>query len=284
MKKSFWIPLLALILFPILAGAQGTKPVIRFMPFISENIGYEEVRLIETLIQSYLSDFGEVVTFFALSPENIIPSSSQDFDLLTKVPDYIFSGSIRSDRETRIFSLELLTTGTGETVSYVSVHKNTSDLILKARSLVETAFNSGYVPAMGEEKPEPAEVLTENGIAGLWRGDPGIELIRLQRNGRGVAIFSSGARMDLAYSIEQNTLKLKQTSHNNERFYHPLPFEVAKALSTAAEPMAWELFLYEKGTTLRGIKRTTEVRYEGTAVLEFLPNTVREVVWTKSAH
>ncbi|MDR3138059.1 MAG: hypothetical protein LBT95_00120 [Treponema sp.] len=283
MKKKFWIPLLVSILFPILANAQETKPVIRFMPLITEGIGHEEARLIERLIQSYLSDFGEVVIFFALSPENITSGSSQDFDFLTQVPDYIFTGSIRSDRDKRIFSLELLTIGTGETSSYISIHKNTSDLILKARSLVEMAFSSEYIPATEREKPEDAENLTEKGIAGLWRGDPGIELIRLQRNGRGVALFSSGVRMDLSYSIEGNTLKIIQSSRNNERFYHPLPFEVAKELSAVAEPMTWELFLYEKGTTLRGIKRTTEVRHDGSAILEFLPNTVREVAWIKSA-
>jgi hypothetical protein len=268
------------ILFLALVGAQETKPVIRFMPLIADGIAYEEVRLIETLIQSYLSDFGEVVNFFIPS-EDISPNFLDDFGFLTQVPNYILSGSVYLEQDNRIFTLEISTIETGETASYISIHRNTSDLILRARSLVETAFSSGYVPAA--EKGMMPERLTEGGITGIWRGDPGIEMVRLQRNGLGVAIFSSGVRMDLVYVIEDNTLKIKQTSPNIERFYHPLPFEVAKLLRAEAEPMTWELMLYGNGTTMRGIKRTTGARYEGLTVPEFLPGILQEVVWTKSA-
>ncbi|MDR2101393.1 MAG: hypothetical protein LBP43_02355 [Treponema sp.] len=256
--------------------------MIRFMPFIAEGVDYEEVRLIEGLIQSYLSDYGEVVNFFSPSHENILPGSPMDLDFLTAVPDYILSGSVYLERDNRIFTMEISTIATGETASYSSVHKNTSELLLRARSLVEAAFPLRYAPAA--EKALIPERLTERGVTGIWRGDPGIEVVRLQRSGQGVAIFSSGIRMDLVYAIEDNTLKIRQISPNSERFYHPLPFEVAKSLSTEAEPMTWELMLYENGTTLRGLKRTTDIRYEGSRVLEFLPGTVREVVWIKSAH
>jgi hypothetical protein len=286
MKKRFLPCFIAGILFPILAGAQEAKPVIRFMPLTADGISYEEIRLIETLIQSYLSDFGEVVNFFIPSSEDIArsraePNFMDDFNFLTQAPNYVLSGSVYLEQDNRIFTLEISTIETGETASYISVHRNTSDLILRARSLVETAFSSGYVPAA--EKEMMPERLTESGITGTWRGDPGIEMIRLQRNGLGVAIFSSGARMDLVYAIEDNTLKIRQTSPNVERFYHPLPFEVAKLLRAEAEPMTWELMLYGNGTAMRGIKRTTGVRYEGLTVLEFLPGILREVVWTKSA-
>jgi hypothetical protein len=250
------------------------------MPLISDGIAYEEVRLIESLLQSYLSDFGEVVNFFVPSSGDI-SDFPKDFNFLTRVPNYILSGSVYLEQDNRIFTLEISAIETGETASYISVHKNTGELILRARSLVETVFSSEYVPAT--EKEMMPERLTEGAVTGTWRGDPGIEMVRLQRNGQGVAIFSSGVRMDLAYIIEDNTLKITQTSPNIERFYHPLPFEVAKALKDQAEPMTWELRLYGNGTALRGIKRTTSVRYEGNLVLEFLPGTVREVGWTKSA-
>lgn len=271
-----------LILLPVFAFSQENRPVIRFMPFIADGIAYEEVRLIETLIQSYLSDFGEVVNFFALSPDDGAANSLADFDFLTRIPDYVLSGSVFLDRDSRIFTLEISTVSTGETASYVSVHKNISELVLRARSLVETAFPSGY--AQAAENPGGPERITEGVITGIWRGDPGIEMIRLQRNGQGVAIFSSGVRMDLFYAIEDNTLKVRQISPNIERFYHPLPFEMAKRLSAEAEPITWELMLYGNGTTLRGVKRTTDIRYEGITVLEFLPGVLREVVWIKSAH
>jgi hypothetical protein len=279
MKKRCLFLFLA-VLISFCAAAQESKPVISLTPFIAEDIDLDELRLIETLIQSYLSDFGEVIDTFIRPPG---PGSQDVLDFPRRVPDYIFSGDIYSERDNRIFTLKLDITATGETVSHILVHKNTSELILKARSLVEAVFSPGYAPAAEGEITEKPETLNEGIITGIWRGDPGIEMIRLQRSGRGVAIFSSGVRMDLAYFIDDNTLKIHQVSQNIERFYHPLPYEVAKQLSAEAEPISWELALYENGSSLRGIKRSTGVRYEGVTVLEILPGTVREVTWMKSA-
>lgn len=282
MKKRC-LCLFLVILISFFAGAQENKPVISLMPFIAEGIDFEELRLIESLVQSYLSDFGEVVDTFIRPPETMDSGPQDTIDFIPRIPDYVFSGSIYLEQDARIFTLELNTTATGERVSHILVHKTTSELILKARSLVEAVFSPEYAPAEGE-KTERRETLTDGIIAGIWRGDPGIEMIRLQRSGRGVAIFSSGVRMDLVYLIDDNTLKIRQVSQNIERFYHPLPYEVAKKLSAEAEPITWELALYENGTILRGTKRSTGVRYEGITILEILPGTVQEVVWMKSVH
>jgi hypothetical protein len=111
-----------------------------------------------------------------------------------------------------------------------------------------------------------------------------VELVRLQRGGAGIAILSSGAQMALEYTIEDNTLKVTQRSPNTERFYHPLPYGVAKQLAAQAEPMRWELLLYEGGTSLRGIKTATAVRYERDTIIELLPASAREAEWVKASH
>ena len=152
---------------------------------------------------------------------------------------------------------------------------------MKVRSLVEAAFSSGFtgVSAPGETH---RELLTDGKILGTWRGDAGIEIVRIQGGGTAMAILSSGAQMYFVYTIENNTLKLTQTSPNRTRFYHPMPFEVARELITRAEPWRYELFLSDNGAVLRGIKISTGVSYGDGGTVEFIPGSIREAEWTKS--
>jgi len=278
------LPLVAAVFFPLFAGAQEARPVIRFSPFYTQGIGIEETRFIESLIQSYLSDVGELVNFFDNTP---IGSSS--IEAWTKTPDYVLSGSIYLERDNRIFTLEIHNTHTKETSRTTSVHKTASDLVLKARSLVESVFSIPVQAARGGTPSETdgnaveqPEKITENGIAGTWRGESGIEMIRLQQGGRGVAFFSSGARMNLTYTIEDNTLKVIQNSPNTERFYYPLPYGVASLLCIEAEPMRWELLLYSGGSHLKGVRISTEAKVDGDTLLELLRETTRESLWVRA--
>jgi hypothetical protein len=146
---------------------------------------------------------------------------------------------------------------------------------------VEAAFSVEAAEAV-KEIEAVSERLTEADISGTWRGDEGIEMVRLQRGGRGIAIFSSGAQMNLTYSIENNILRVVQSSPNTERYYHPVPYEVARQLAERAEPMRWELLLYENGALLKGIKVATAVLYEGNTILELFPGSYREAEWNKT--
>jgi hypothetical protein len=136
--------------------------------------------------------------------------------------------------------------------------------------------------AVHEAEREIPRIITENGITGTWRGEPGIEIIRLQSGGRGTAFFSSGALMNLSYAIEGNTLKIRQNSPNAERFYYPNPPEIAKLLSERAEPMRWEFMLYSGGNRLRGTKISTEIRVSRDGNTELLYETVRDAVLIRS--
>jgi hypothetical protein len=254
--------------------AQVDKPVVIVTPFTITGLGTEEARIIETLIQSYITALGDAANYQITFGQETAEA---------RFPDYTFSGSITLDQDSRILILEVKNIRTGEGVSYTSTHRSTSELILRARSLVEALFAGETAgPAAGPQAvPEP-EPLTERGIAGNWRGDSGIEMIRLLQGGRGIAFFSSGAQMNLHYVIEGNTLMVIQSSPNTERYYHPVPYGVAKQLVTDAEPMRWELVLYENGTILRGIKVATAVQYEGDRILELFPGSVREAEWVKA--
>lgn len=259
-------------------AAQEKKLVVQFIPFTSQGLGTEEARIIESLVGSYFTALGGFAVsgsageFFSPGP----PGESDP----GRPPDYTLSGSITLERDNRILMLEIGRPATGEVTYYTSAHKTTGELVLKIRSLIESVF---AMDAGGEELEEAEpEFLTEGVITGTWRGDRGIELIRLRRGGTGTAIFSSGAQMDLNYSIDSNTLKVVQSSPNTERYYHPVPYGVAKQLVLDAEPMRWELLLYEKGASLRGIKIATAVRYEGDTILEILLHSARDAEWTRA--
>jgi len=287
MKKKHWL-LFALFVISFLVWAQETRPIIQFTPFASQGISNEEIRFIESLIQSYVSDSGELV----YSYDNI-PSDAHLLGrgFLTgswnRTPDYILSGSVYLERKIRIFTLEIRNTRTDEITKTVTEHKTAGDLILRARSLVENiikfpVFSEMESAAVNEAGREIPQKITETGIAGTWRGEPGIEIIRLQPGGRGTAFFSSGAQMNLRYAIEGNTLKVWQNSPNNERFYYPNPPEIAKQLSEQAEPMRWEFMLYSGGNRLRGTKISTEIRVLQNGNTELLSETTRDAVLIRS--
>ena len=283
MRKKV-LPLVAAFFFPLLASAQEAKPIIRFSPFYTQGISIEETRFIESLIQSYLSDMGEVISFFGESP-----SIGSLQDSWTRAPDYVLSGSIYLERDNRVFTLEIHNTVTRETSRTTTTHKTASDLALKARSLVENAFNEPIQAAKGapnaeivKAEAENPDIITENGIAGTWRGESGIEMIRIQQGGRGVAFFSSGAQMNLSYSIENNILIVTQNSPNTERYYYPLPYGVAHQLSAEAEPMRWELTLYSGGTHLKGVRISTEAKVEENVLVEILPHTSKDTLWVRA--
>jgi hypothetical protein len=285
MKRKPWLlALFSVFVLPVL-GAQENKPVIRLNPLFIQGIGTEESRLIESLIQSYLSDIGEVINYFdaSLAPDPF-ENSEKALDSWTRIPDYTVTGAIHLEQDSRIFSLELLNTKTGETYSFTSIYKTTGELVLKARSILETAFAAGGLEG-GEKAAALPGPISESQIMGTWRGEAGIEMIRLQQGGKGVAVFSSGAQMVLSYVIDGKTLRIWQVSPNSEWFFYPLPYETAQALAAGAEPMTWELSLYSGGITLRGIKIATGVQLEGNQVLKLLPGgDIREVEWTRGGH
>jgi hypothetical protein len=273
-KKRFSIWLFFIFFSPLLYS-QEAKPLVAIMPFTVQGIPSDEAGLIESLIQSYMGDLGTDVIFLesALNTDTAYDSG------LFRSPEYILSGSILREGENRILMLEFYKQSTGDRVLYTSVHKTLSDLALKARSLVVSAFDIRSEPERVET--EAPEQLTVNKLAGTWRGDAAIQLVRLRRNMGGTAIFTSGAQMNLTYIIENNILKVFQNSPNMERFYHPLPYQVAKRLSAEAEPIRWEFQLYEKGGLLRGKRIETKVQYEGEEILELIPGVEQPAEWTK---
>jgi len=249
--------------------AQEAKPLILLNDFSMLGISSEESLLIHDLVVSYLSELGELI--------------NDNEGAATHPPDYSINAAIYQEQDGYIFLVKITNVRTGETHSASSAHKSTGELALKARSVLETAFAETVEPEkLAQFSPE---LISESRITGTWKGEAGVAMINLQRGGRGVAFFSSGAQMVLSYVIAGNTLKIRQESPNSERFYYPLPLYAARHLAEGAEPMVWELSLYQRGTVLSGIRQATAVRMEYGQVGELVyGGDIRQVQWTKVGH
>jgi hypothetical protein len=87
--------------------------------------------------------------------------------------------------------------------------------------------------------------------------------------------------MSIRYQIQDNTLYIVQHSPNSERYYHPVPYSIARQLVELAEPMSWELKLFGGGASLRGQKTATAVEYSGDTIINLHRGAVRAAEWTK---
>lgn len=282
---------LIISLFLILpVSAQNRKPVIRVDAFSFEGLGPQESQIIKTLFQSYLGNLGTLIY-----PDNQDPRAyseeDEGFAGTGIIPDFTFSAQVVFDHNTRYVRVTVGDIRSGEISSFSSAYRTTGELILRSRAFMESILASGAPTETLSSVPgnaayvsqEPAaEQINEQKIIGTWRGDQGIEIARLQRGGRGSAVLSSGVQMELIYTIADNTLYVTQNSANQERYYHPLPYPVARILTAEAEPMRWEFLLYDNGAVLRGIQIITAARYEGQKVLELVPNSARESAWVKT--
>jgi hypothetical protein len=275
MKQRGFAFVLLFILSILRIETQEFKPLIQLSDLSTLGISPEESRLIKALIISYISEMGE------LKPD--LESENKDILIISRPVDFNVKADIRHEHDGHTFFLEITNSRTGDIYTANSIFKTTGELALKARSVIEGAF------ANTREQDKPAslnpERINENQIAGTWKGEAGIEMINLQRGGRGVAFFSSGVQMVLSWSIAGTTLKVQQVSPNSERFYYPLPLPAARHLALGAEPIAWELSLYQKGTVLSGVRQATAVRMDYDQAGELVyGGDIRQVQWTKTGH
>lgn len=268
--------------------AQEVKPVIVVLPFTGVSVNATEVTVIENLVESYISELNDFRLVSQADRDKVLSEwefSSSDAakgeaigKLLTA--DYLLYGTIGTVGENKVLTLDVVKVQTGEKLSFSSINKSMSDLALGARDLVRQALNRRVSDATGASA-EASEVITEDKIAGSWRGDKGLELVRVYPGGVAVAILSSGAKMELSYTIQDKDIELVQSSPNTERYYHPVPYAVARQLVSLAKPMKWRFQLFSNGTVLRGTKISTGVRYHGDTIDEVIQDSTREAEWTK---
>lgn len=274
-----------------IASAQDSRPVVALLPFESVDTSAAEKKTVENLVQSYVSELGDFRLVTQADREKAL--SEQEFAAAVNDPSqnrasdanslltahFLLSGSIGTLGDERVLTLEAVKVKTGEKKSVSSIYKSMSDLALGVRSLVLRVFERNDAASNSQKT---ASVVKEENLVGTWRGDRGIELVRIFRGGKAFAVFTSGAQMELSYRIDGSEIRFTQTSRNVARFYHPVPYAVALDLVKIARPMEWDFRLAEDGSSLKGTKTATAVAYEGSKIKEIIKEAKRDAEWTKS--
>ncbi|MDR0586015.1 MAG: hypothetical protein LBG26_02120 [Treponema sp.] len=261
-----------LFFLPFLIFSQE-RPRFRLHPFVVEGIGGEEAKNIEAFFLSYLGDIG-----FIVSQEEPDFETGDHGLSLSQTPLYTMTGRLRQNEYSRFLDLDITDERSGERYSFSYSFKNSNELILKAHSSLSRAFSADHKALESIVR----ERIRAEQVWGTWKSDGSIQMIRLERNGTGMILFSSGAVMRLRHTIEDDTLVVVQDSPNNERFYHPLPRNVARELAEKADPMRWELLLSDRGMVLRGIVVFTEAVYDENTLTGVNRETTDAVEWQRN--
>jgi hypothetical protein len=248
-------------------------------------------------------------------PDAIFPEDADTVDVVANIPEapdyavritkntawgdnengrnFVFSGSIYLENNNHVLSLSL--DDGNENIKRTEQYRNAGEMALNLRAVIEDYFykntlltttaRTGGIRGSdsGDETGDPLP-LSVALITGTWQGDNGIELVRFSPGGKAVAYFSSGAAMELKYTIEDNTLTLIQQSLHNYRYYYPLPPDIARDVALKAEPMQWKLFLYDGGRTLRGMSVSTSADYDNDGVKKIMYGNVKNTNWVKISY
>lgn len=250
--------------------ADEQKVVVLIHPLERENVEIEESSFIESLLYSYISAMSDIEVLLEVNEQ---AGNSVDYELF---------GGLNNDGLNTIITLNVKNLKTNEIVSYASAHKNSSEMVLKLRSIVQTLFHEpASFPANSDASPVAAEDITLNSVVGLWRADGGIEMVNFQRDGTTIAFFSSGERMSLKFTIEGNVLKIIQNSPNRERYYQGQSYDIIRELTQKAQPLYFELQLFDNGLTLRGKRIETTATAGSNGRIQLTHNTEHTAEWKR---
>jgi hypothetical protein len=120
-------------------------------------------------------------------------------------------------------------------------------------------------------------------LAGTWGGDKGVDRISLFRDGRGMAILSSGNSMKVKASISGSSVIIVQDQPSSAEFYKSagMDLKTARAVAAQARPWRWVFSLTEDRATLIGTKESVFVKMDAKGAVSVDNNFIREARWTR---
>ncbi|MDX9958902.1 MAG: hypothetical protein RBT68_10725 [Spirochaetia bacterium] len=140
-------------------------------------------------------------------------------------------------------------------------------------------------PAPASAKPDDGAFVkapTLSQVAGTWRGDRGLETVRLFPNGSGMAVLSGGGTMRLRVLVDGDSVVIAQDQANDAAMYRSanITFDIARKIASQARPMKWIFNLWSDGQKLEGMKESILVSGTSTAIT-VNNDYVREASWTR---
>lgn len=305
MKKT---SLLAFI-FLTLATAYGqTKlPVIRISEFSGEGVSVSEIAMIERLINSYVAELKLFRIIDASGQELALAETETALRLgstsVASIPltaDFIISGMLGKIENLFILTLENTRVSSGEKLSVSDTAFSVSDIVFRARNLTRSLLGkqeisqvSTVMPAQKTASSPVGETIPSEGVSvfrsptmqnlsGTWKGDKGLENVRLLPGGTGIAVLSGGGTMKLRITLNDDRITISQDQPNSIAMYKStsISFDLAKKISTQARPMRWIFTLSSDGLQLRGTKESVSISGDSTT-LKIDNSYEREAAWVR---
>lgn len=260
--------------------AQPTRlPVVRIDPFTGEALEASELRALERLVGSHLSELGT----FRLVDEQSRVAALEEAELALALggragaapaaADFILSGGVERVGELMVFSLAMTRARDGARVVVSETGAGANEIAMAARALTlrlvgaeRPDAEAGDTASAGATADSPPPVRSRPSLAmlaGSWRGDKGLETVRLYPNGTGLAVLAGGGTLRLRVRIEGDLVEIVQDQPNDPAMYRSPQwgYETARFIASKARPMRWIFSLSADGAALFGAKES--VGYDG---------------------
>jgi hypothetical protein len=193
---------------------------------------------------------------------------------------YSILGTINESTDISRFTLEVTRASDGKKFALSTEFNNLNDLALQLRSLVGETMdalieNQGSTATRGD--------LSLETLAGYWQGDKGLEVVKISRDGHGVASLSTGASLRVTVAIKGNQIEISQEGPNLADYYLSRHYErsVAEKIAAQARPMHWVFTLSADGRTLVGFKDSVSVSGDVNGELTIDNTYRRPATWKK---
>ncbi len=318
-KPKLALMLLSAVLLapPLAAQDQARLAVVKLMPFSGEGFIASELNGLQSLVAAQIVELrsfrltDDSGRDLALSEtEQALAFGSRPLASVPLSADYVLSGSLSRVGDLVVFSLANTRVRDGEKLVVSDSAPSINEIAARSRALTRSLFSEAQGDALalsaggglaaesasagaGSGSSEGALKIGESPaaerahgrpsmamLAATWRGDKGLETIRLYPNGTGLAFLSGGGTMRLRLRVQGTSIEIWQDQANDPAMYRSpnWGFDTAQLIAKEARPMRWLFSLSEDGQALFGTKES--VAYDG--VSRTVDNGyVREARWER---
>jgi len=314
MKNKTMLFSILLLAFGHLYSQPARMAVMRINPFVATSLSSSDAAMMERLVVSYIAELNMFRIIDAAGQEMALSEAESAISLgnasnmvLPLSADFIMSGTLGKIGDLFVLTLEVTKVSSGEKLSVSDTAKTISDIVLRAKDLTKTLLrgensrDAQTAAAVSQDLSSPDAITQSIGIIedrpelpsyfgnpqirdllGTWKGDKGIETIRILQNSTAIAVLSGGGILKLRIKIDQSSITVMQDQPNDPVMYRSsgISFADAKKISELARPMEWQFKLASDKNILSGIKATSAVSGRASS-LQVDNNYSREAVWTR---
>ncbi len=293
MKRTLYLLFCVTLLIVSTIDAQQQQFVIKIAKFTSDILSNEELTTLEKIVASYVAELGQFRIIDSRGQEIALTEIENSLAMGNSVQPqmlsahYVITMHIGKINQSFAITIDIVKTATSEKRTKTEIVSSLNEVLITIRPMLYSLMGIQAVSPTqtmptenGEYKFKP--VIAVSDIVGVWKGDRGIETVRLYGDKTGIVVLTSGKTFKVKYQIVKDTLIVEQNQKNFPEMYvtQNITLATATIIAQKARPQKWIFKLSDSGQMLIGIKESIYVTGSGTSVT--VDNTyVREAVWSK---